>query len=188
MTSTMSDGAPGRRQATLHMLCGKIAAGKSTLAQSLLRDDAATILISEDRWLSRLFGDEIRSVADYARCAARLRAAMGDHVGALLRAGLSVVLDFPANTVANRQWMRGIFEQAGADHRLHHLDVPDAVCKARLRRRNAAGTHDFAATDAEYEMITAYFVPPAASEGFTIIRHAPPPDTPPGRADAGDAG
>ena len=30
---------------------------------------------------------------------------------------------------------------AGAAHRLHFLDVPDDVCKARLRQRNAAGTH-----------------------------------------------
>lgn len=188
MTSTTNgDAMDGARRATLHMLCGKIAAGKSTLAHSLLQE-AKTILISEDRWLSLLFRDEIRSVADYARCAGRLREAMGGHVSALLRSGLSVVLDFPANTVANRQWMRGVFEQAGADHRLHYLDVPDAVCKARLHRRNAAGSHDFAATDAEYEMITAYFVPPAVSEGFTIIRHAPPPDVSRGGADAGDAG
>lgn len=187
MTRIMSDAATGggHRLPTLHMLCGKIAAGKSTLADSLLQE-AGTILISEDRWLSLLFRDEIRSVADYVRCAGRLRDAMGGHVGALLRAGLSVVLDFPANTVANRQWMRGVFEQAGAGHQLHYLDVPDEVCKARLRRRNAAGTHDFTATDAEYEMISAHFVPPTAAEGFTIIRHAPPFDASWNDADAGD--
>jgi hypothetical protein len=34
--------------------------------------------------------------------------------------------------------MRGIFEAAGAAHQLHFLDVPDAVCKQRLRARNAS--------------------------------------------------
>ena len=68
--------------------------------------------------------------------------------------GLSVVLDFPANTVANRHWMRGIFDRAGVAHRLHFLDVPDAVCKKRLRLRNAEGSHDFAASEADFEVIT----------------------------------
>ena len=158
---------------TLHMICGKIAAGKSTLARRLA-DAPATILISEDVWLSTLYRDEQRTVAEYARNARRLREVMGGHIEDLLRAGLSVVLDFPANTVANRQWMRGLFEKAGVAHRLHFIDMPDAVCKARLRQRNAAGTHEFAVSDAEFDEITGYLVPPSADEGFetTVYRGA----------------
>ncbi len=153
------------------MICGKAAAGKSTLARRLAAAPN-TILISEDAWLSTLYRDEQRTIADYARNSRRLRDVMGDHIEALLRAGLSVVLDFPANTVANRQWMRGLFEKAGAAHRLHFLDVTDAVCKARLRQRNAAGTHEFTVSDAEFDEITSYFVPPSAAEGFetTVYR------------------
>lgn len=150
---------------TLHMICGKIAAGKSTLARRLA-DAPATILISEDVWLSTLYRDEQRTVAEYARNSRRLREVMGSHIEALVRAGLSVVLDFPANTIANRQWMRGLFEKAGVAHRLHFIDMPDAVCKARLRQRNAAGTHEFTVSDAEFDEITSYFVPPSAAEGF----------------------
>jgi predicted kinase len=153
---------------TLHMICGKIAAGKSTLARRLA-DAPATILISEDVWLATLYCDEQRTVAEYARNARRLREVMGGHIEDLLRAGLSVVLDFPANTVANRQWMRGLFEKAGAAHRLHVIDVPDAVCKARLLQRNAAGTHEFTVSDAEFDEITGYLVPPSADEGFETI-------------------
>jgi predicted kinase len=152
---------------TLHLLCGKIAAGKSTLAERLAAAPN-TVLISEDYWLSRLYPGEIVAVADYARCAGRLRDAMGGHVDALLRAGLSVVLDFPANTVANRQWMRGLFQSAGVDHCLHFLNVPDAVCRARLGRRNADGTHDFAASEADFDVITSYFVAPTPDEGFEV--------------------
>ena len=158
---------------TLHMICGKIAAGKSTLARRLA-EAPDTILISEDVWLSTLYRDEQRTVAEYARNARRLREVMGGHVEALLRAGLSVVLDFPANTLASRQWMRGLFEKAGAAHRLHFIDLPDAVCKARLRQRNAAGTHQFTVSDAEFDEITGYLVPPSAAEGFetTVYREA----------------
>ena len=157
---------------TLHMLCGKIAAGKSTLTAKL---SAApdTITLSEDHWLSRLYAGEINSVVDYVQRAARLREAIAPHVEALLATGVSVVLDFPANTLANRAWMRGILDRSGASHVLHYLDVPDEVCRARLRARNAAGAHDFAATDAEFDAITAYFVAPTQDEGFNIQVHRP---------------
>ena len=152
----------------LHLVCGKIAAGKTTLTRELAAAPA-TVLIAEDTWMAALFKDELRELADYVRCSAKLREAMGPHVADLLRTGLSVVLDFPANTVANRRWMRSIFEAAGAAHTLHLLDVPDEVCKARLRQRNAKGGHEFTVTDAQFDQFTCYYVPPASAEGFNVV-------------------
>ena len=159
-------------EAMLHMLCGKIAAGKSTLAAELGRRPRS-VVVSEDQWLGHLYAGEMASVADYVRCSSRLRDAMEPHLVALLQAGLSVVLDFPANTIANRAWMRGIFERAGSAHQLHYLDVPDDVCKARLRARNASGAHLFAATDEQFELITSRFAAPTPEEGFSIVIHRP---------------
>lgn len=156
--------------AVLHIVCGKIAAGKSTLTQRLAAAPM-TVRISEDDWLARLYPGEILAIADYVRCAGRLRTAMAGHIEALLAAGMSVVLDFPANTTATRAWARGIFEQAGAAHRLHYLDVSDEVCKARLRARNAAGEHAFATSEQAFEQITRHFVTPTADEGFDIVLH-----------------
>ena len=159
-------------QATLHLLCGKIAAGKSTLTAQL-GSLPNTIVISEDHWLSRLYAGQMNSVADYIRCSALLRDAIGPHLVTLLQNGVSVVLDFPANTLANRAWMRTIFEAAESAHQLHFLDVPDAVCKARLRERNARGDHEFAATDEQFDLITSHFVVPTSDEGFDIVVHRP---------------
>ena len=156
--------------AVLHMLCGKIASGKSTLAQRLAQAPG-TVRINEDDWLSRLYPNEILAVADYVRCAARLRAAMAPHIEALLRSGLSVVLDFPANTPDTRSWARDIFERAGAAHRLHFLGISDSVCKARLRSRNASGEHPYETSDAQFDLITRHFVAPSADEGFFVVRH-----------------
>ena len=89
----------------LYLLCGKIAAGKSTLARRLA-ERPATLLVSEDHWTSSLFSGELKTIEDYGRCSARLRAAMAPHLVDVLRQGLSVVLDFPANTVSNRDWIR----------------------------------------------------------------------------------
>ncbi|WP_409350647.1 AAA family ATPase [Variovorax sp. Sphag1AA] len=100
-----------------------------------------------------------------------MRGAMAGHIEALLTAGTSVVLDFPSNTIATRAWARGIFEGVAATHRLHFLDVPDEVCKARLRARNLSGEHPFETTDAEFDQITGHFVPPTADEGFNVVFH-----------------
>src|SRR5260370_25571860 len=104
-------------QPTLYLLCGKIAAGKSTVARRLA-SRPATVLISEDHWTSNLFAGELKTIEDYSRCSSRLRNAMGPHVVSLLKAGLSVVLDFPANTVASPRLMRPIVQDASAHHDL----------------------------------------------------------------------
>lgn len=157
---------------TLYLLCGKIAAGKSTLARRLATRPA-TLLISEDHWTSSLFSGDLRTINDYARFSARLRAAIGPHIVDILRHGLSIVLDFPANTVSNRNWMRSLIAQANVAHELHLLDVPDAVCKQRLRERNARGEHPFQASEADYDLFTRYFVPPGPDEGFNVVVHTP---------------
>ena len=162
------------RGATLYLLCGKIAAGKSTLAR-LLAARPATLLVAEDHWTSTLFADELKTIDDYARLSARLRAAMAPHIVEILRQGLSVVLDFPANTVASRAWMRSLIAAAGVAHELHLLDVPDAVCRQRLRARNEGGEHPFQVSDADYDLFTRHFVPPRPDEGFNVVVHAGDP-------------
>lgn len=152
----------------LHLICGKIASGKSTLAAEL-GASAGTVIISEDVWLGPLFGDQMATGADYLFYSGKLQAAMTPHIVALLTAGVSVVLDFPANTVAQRRWMRQLIEDSGAAHQLHFLDVPDDICLQRLRARNSEDTHEFSATEAQFRQFTAHFVPPMAEEDFDIV-------------------
>jgi len=97
---------------TLHLVCDKIAAGKSTLANRLA-SAPATVLISEGRWLSHLYPGEISSLEDCVRGSARLGEVMEDHVQALLGTRQSVGMDFPANTLNQRQRLEKIFKSAG---------------------------------------------------------------------------
>lgn len=154
----------------LHMMCGKIAAGKSTLAAELARKPG-TVLIAEDEWLFTLFGDQMHSVGDYVRLSAKLRTVMGPHISMLLLGGVSVVLDFPANTVGLRAWMRGVFEDVGAGHKLHFLNLDEDICLQRLRARNHARSHQFAASDTQFHQICAAFEPPSDAEGFDVIAY-----------------
>lgn len=152
------------------MVCGKIAAGKSTLSRRL---SAApnTVLLIEDEWLSALFGDQMQTPADFLRCSTRLRRVIGAHVASLLAEGVSVVLDFQANTLESRAWLRQLITASDAAHQLHVLAPPDEVCLARLKARNAAGTHPFAVSEAQFHQISRHFVLPTAEEGFNLVWH-----------------
>ena len=121
--------------------------------------------------MSVLYPRENRTIEDFARLSARLREAMGPHIVNILQQDISVVLDFPANTVKWRAWMRTIVSAANVAHELHVLDLPDAICKARLCQRNTSGEHQYQIDEATYDLFMSYFVLPTADEGFNVIVH-----------------
>jgi hypothetical protein len=67
--------------------------------------------------------------------------------------------------------MRSLIADAGVAHELHVLDVPDAVCKERLRRRNHTAEHPYAVDEATYDQFMSYFALPSPDEGFNIVMH-----------------
>ncbi|NBF03991.1 AAA family ATPase [Pseudomonas sp. Fl5BN2] len=154
--------------AVLHLLCGKIASGKSTLAKQLSQTPGS-VLICEDQWLAQLYPDTIHSIADYLLYAQRLGSVLEPLVVDTLRAGTSVVLDFPANTLAQRAWLRSLADRAGVQHQLHLLNVDEDTCRKRLHERNRQGDHPFSTSEEQFELICRYFVPPQANEELQIV-------------------
>jgi predicted kinase len=158
-------------QPRLYLLCGKMAAGKSTLGRELAQKTNAVLLV-EDEFLATLYPNEIVGLTDYVRCAGRVKHALEDHICSLLLKGVSVVLDFPGNTRNQRQWFRRLIERTNADHELHFVDATDEVCKRQLRQRSRDLAESAAFTsDQEFDAITAYFQMPCADEGFNVIVH-----------------
>ncbi len=155
---------------TLFLVSGKIAAGKSTLAKKMAAG-SSTVLVSEDHWLSTLYPGEITTLDDYVRCSARLKQAIGPHVVSLLNEGSSVVMDLPANTLQQGRWLRGLFEASDVHHELHFVDVPDDVCKRRLRERRKSGQHIYQASEEDFDLFTQFFLPPTDDEGLNLITH-----------------
>lgn len=155
----------------LTFFCGKMGAGKTTNARATVRA-ANAVLISEDEWLEALYPGQITTLNDYLKYSGQLKPQIKKLVQSILMAGTDVVMDFPANTLSQREWFRGIFSEIRADHRLIYIDLPDEVCKAQVAKRRIEQPQR-AATDTPemFEQLIRYFVPPAADEGFntTIV-------------------
>jgi predicted kinase len=157
--------------AKLIFICGKMAAGKSTLARELAaREDA--VLFVQDELLGTLYPGEFVDLMAFIERYGRLTRALAPHIRSLLIRGVPVVLDFAANTRAMRVWFRQLIDQSGAPHELHYIEASDALCKRQLAIRSKdhpPGTKW--TTDADFDEITAFFQPPADDEGFAVVHH-----------------
>jgi len=159
------------RKGKLIFFCGKMAAGKSTLARALAAREEA-MLFEQDRWVETLFPNMIVNVATYIEYSGRINRLIAPIIVDLLRRGVSVVMDFPGNTRNQRAWFRSIIDEAGVEHELHYLDTPDDICKAQLKARSAhlpPGTKW--TTDEDFELISSHFKPPDADERFNVVVH-----------------
>ena len=162
-----------RCRGKLLFVCGKVAAGKSTLSKELAaREDA--VLLAQDELLVALFPGEIVDLAAFVEYSSRIQDALAPHICSLLSKGVSVVLDFPANTRKQRAWFRQLLERADSEHELHLIIASDELCKRQLKQRSEqrglpSGTKW--TTDADFDEVTAYFDPPATEEGFSVVRH-----------------
>jgi predicted kinase len=158
--------------ATLHFICGKAGSGKTTLARELGRRLPA-VVFCEDEWIDTL-GFEIRSLDEFQTASSKCRKLIRPLAIELLRLDVSVVFDFAGNTIKGRQWVRGIFEAANADHVLHVIEASDAECLANIHRRNdekPPGIYWGQVSDETFHAVTAYFAPPQPEEGFRVLAH-----------------
>jgi len=155
----------------VHIFCGKMASGKSTLASQLAEKHKA-VLISEDDWLATLYAGEITDIAEYLKYSEKLKVLITEHISQLLSLGMSIILDFPANTIEQRKWLLEIINKNQTSHLLHYIVASDELCKKQLKQRSKKMPKGSAfTTDSEFDYITKYFQPPGESEGFEMIRY-----------------
>jgi predicted kinase len=150
----------------LTFFCGKMGAGKTTKARENAQNRNA-VLISEDEWLASLYPNSIVSLDDYIKCSGRLKPLMKRLVQSILISGTDVVMDFPANTIPQREWFRSIFSEIQAPHELIYIDQPNDVCIMQIEKRRTEQP-ERAATDTKemFELVTKHFVVPTPDEGF----------------------
>ena len=155
----------------LTFFCGKMGAGKTTKSRELAQKSNA-VLLSEDEWLESIFPNSITSLEDYIKYSGQLKPQMKKLVQSILTVGTDVVMDFPANTIPQREWFKSIFSEIQAPHHLIYIDLPNEVCIERVAKRRTEQP-ERAATDTTemFEHVTKYFAAPTPDEGFntTVI-------------------
>lgn len=153
----------------LTFFCGKMGAGKSTKAIEIAEENNA-VLLSEDEWLTSLYPNKISSLNDYIEFSNLLKPQIKKLVQSILSSGTNVVMDFPANTLLQRDWFRGIFSEIEAPHNLVYIDLPNNICLEQIGKRRIEQPERAATDTAEmFEQVTKYFVAPTSEEGFNTI-------------------
>lgn len=157
----------------LTFFCGKMGAGKTTLSQQMAAESHA-VLLSEDEWLASLYPNKIAGLEDYLTYSNLLKTRIKPLVQSILLAGTDVIMDFPANTVRQRQWFTSIFSEIDADHTLVYIECSDEVCLQQIaRRRQEQPARAQTDTPEMFEQVTRYFEAPQEDEHFNLIRHIP---------------
>lgn len=153
---------------TLILFTGKMGAGKSTKAEKIAQERNA-VLISEDAWLAALYPNQITAFETYLHYAALLKPLIKTHVINILQTGTDVVMDFPANTIKQRQWFRTLITEANAPHQLIYLKVSNAVCLKQIeKRRLEQPERAIFDTETVFHEVSKYFQEPEENEGFNI--------------------
>jgi predicted kinase len=160
---------------TAHLMCGLVAAGKSTYARRLAAERHA-FYASLDAWMLQLHGIRFHE-PEYAPLADRCRLQIWSAAEQVLRLGHDVVLDWNFwNPERRRAWKERI-EAAGFGVLLHFVDVPLETAIARAAERAASGDPtSYRLTEADVRHHASIFVPPTDAEDIstTVIRSATP--------------
>ena len=159
----------------LTFFCGKMGAGKSTKASEIAQKSNA-VLLSEDEWLASLYPDKISSLNNYIEYSNLLKPQIKKLVQSILSTGTDVVMDFPANTLSQRDWFRSIFSEIEAPHNLIYIDLTNAGCLKQIEKRRKEQP-ERCATDTPdmFEQVTRYFMAPTPEEGFNTTTVAQSP-------------
>jgi len=156
----------------VHMLCGFICSGKTTLARKLERELKA-ITFCPDEWMVQLFGQEHSDQCGITYAPA-VRALMSGTYEQLLKLKIDVILDDGFWRKVNRDHMRKRAAELGVQSKLYFLACPKDTFMQRLQKRNTERKPDsLVVSEAKFEDSWKYFEPPGADEEFELVETNP---------------
>lgn len=159
---------------TIHLLCGMICSGKTTLAARIQRETGAFPLSVDELMLS-LFEPYMGDA--YAPTLEKATEYLYRQAERLLCAGMDVTLDFGFWTPESRRTARARFEDAGFHVLLHYLPITPEEWERRVERRNAevaAGKRFVYSLDANMrKTFPARFIPPTQEEYDVLEPNVP---------------
>ena len=164
----------------IHLICGPIGAGKTTIAHKISKQHKA-IRFSEDEWLDKLFvPDAPNGLLDepmhiigawagerYQRC----RNQIWDMCAELLELDIDIVLDGASANKEQRDFIRKKASDTNVKFQLYYVTLDATVRKERVFQRNEAQgkTYSLEVTPDMFTHAESFFVPPSKEELIDAI-------------------
>ena len=150
-------------KATLFIICGLPASGKTTLALELVQKHNA-ILLSEDEWMEGICKSYYNE--DYKERIVEFQKQIAER---LLRIGTNVVMDGGYWGKEERDGLRECTKKAYANFELHYMRVPLEELKRRAAERNKSLVEEFQTKMEDLEIaFNAKFQEPDNTENFIV--------------------
>jgi adenylate kinase family enzyme len=163
------NGATMAKKGKLFFFCGKMGAGKSTQSIIVATENNA-VLISEDDWLSAHYPTQIKTFDDYIKYSNLIKPFVKAHVQGLIKLGVNVVMDFPANTVKQRAWFILLCFEINCEHQLWYLNLSDKQCLSHIaKRRLEKPERAHFDNEAFFYHVTEYFEAPTKNENLNLV-------------------
>ena len=119
----------------IHLICGRICSGKSTLAEALSRESGA-VLLSCDELMTTLFPEPLGE--NYDAAAARAKAYLHNQAARLARSGMDVILDWGFWRRDERESVRSFYAGWGIETRWHCVEPAGEDWQRNIRARSEA--------------------------------------------------
>lgn len=152
----------------LYFFSGKMGVGKTTYAKTLAKK-VEGLYLSEDNILTSFYPTEINDIKDYITYSIRIKPFLKEHILSLLHLGNTIIMDFPGNTIKQRQWFKELLDDSDAEHELLYLKATDELCLTHINKRRSEQPkrHRFDTKEVFHKM-TSYFEEPRDEEGFHL--------------------
>lgn len=149
--------------ATLFIITGLPASGKTTLANKIIKERKA-LLLSEDEWMEKIcnsyYNEEVKE---------RIVNFQFEFAVKILKAGINVVMDGGYWSKEERDMLRNLAKKASADFKLFYTKASLEELKARALKRNETLAKEFQMKIEDLEFAYNKFQEPTFEEEFILI-------------------
>ena len=152
---------------TLHLICGRAGAGKTTYAK-ILEKKTGAIRFTKDEWITKLYGRNLSSDqwSDYEKCCYLV---ISELVQPILKHEIDVILDYGFWYKHERREAKDLASSCNALCLVHYLNTSDETRKQRILNRNKTiDESSVTITDEDFHMQLDWFEEPVENEGISV--------------------
>lgn len=153
------------KKATLYIIQGFIAAGKSTFSRNLAIETNA-IHLNPDEWVTKLYKKEIY-MNNYSECFDNTLEILWDKTKDYLNRGYDVIFDMGFWKREDRVYARSIADECDANVIHYYLNVPSKILKERIIKTRSKEWAEIHINN--FEKNLSEFEPPFEDEHAIVI-------------------